>query len=581
MYFLIVVVFVTVLSVIQSRIIASVFDGLVAKDAEVIIFSVILFFLCIFTLKEFDRFGGKQHEWIYADFHERLNSKIAKLFFEKPIGQHRAHGSMLSVSNIEKGRGRAMELWFGVIFEAVPITMKIIVSIVALLFCGIPGLIMSLVLVVYLVTSLYLNLRVIQDCTKIDSDLRKINRHFSERMDGIEKVKISGKAHEELSFISRNYKDVSTRDRDFWVWYISFSRWRSRFAIFSLSFVLAYGAWQVWNGVWTLGILFPVFTWASMAYDNFWQISSVERKIQFNMPSVRSMIKVLTIEPWFRTENRIEQVNWSLPPIISFKEISHNYNQKEKGSKPVLRNVSFEINSGEKIALVGMSGAGKSTLSYLALQFMDPSSGSVLVNGVDLRTISTESLLVGTGYVSQHAMIFDGTLRDNLVYGLDENSRKIVTDEHLWQVMKLLKIDFGLRLTNGLNTIVGKNGMKLSGGQKQRVAIGSALIKNPKFVVIDEATSHLDSTTEQLVQTGINEFFRQGVTALIIAHRLSTIKKCDKIVVLKPISEVKGNESQIEAIGTFQELVKSSKTFRNFAISQGMLRRKKKVKIES
>ena len=142
----------------------------------------------------------------------------------------------------------------------------------------------------------------------------------------------------------------------------------------------------------------------------------------------------------------------------------------------------------------------------------------------------------------------------------------------LWQLMQSLKIDFGARLHNGLNTLVGRHGLKLSGGQAQRVMIGAAVAKQPRLMVIDEATSSLDSTTEREVQEGLAEALKEGVTALIVAHRLSTVRNlCDRFVVMRPLEGLQDGESQIEAVASsFEELAKISPTFRQLAEDQGV-----------
>jgi ABC-type lipoprotein export system ATPase subunit len=152
------------------------------------------------------------------------------------------------------------------------------------------------------------------------------------------------------------------------------------------------------------------------------------------------------------------------------------------------------------VALLGASGAGKTTVMRKLLRFDDPTSGCVLIDGIDLRTIRQASWRRGIGYIPQQAQVFDGSIRYNLTYRLKTEERAKITDAELWKLMQLLQIDFKDRLTHGLDTIVGKNGIKLSGGQAQRLMIGAAVIKRPWLLVVDEATSSLDSATEHEVQ---------------------------------------------------------------------------------
>jgi ABC-type multidrug transport system fused ATPase/permease subunit len=240
---------------------------------------------------------------------------------------------------------------------------------------------------------------------------------------------------------------------------------------------------------------------------------------------------------------------------------------------PAIVKINFSIGIGEKVALLGSSGAGKTTVMRKLLRFDDPTAGSILVDGIDLRQISQQSWRKGIGYIPQQAQVFDGSIRYNLTYSLTEKEKAAITDDDLWKLMKLLQIDFEERLTDGINTIVGKNGIKLSGGQAQRLMIGAAVVKKPWLLVVDEATSSLDSTTERKVQEGLASVLSETTTsALIVAHRLSTVRHlCTKFIVLKPVSEVTNGDSQVEAVASsFEELYAISPTFRRLANDQGI-----------
>ena len=209
----------------------------------------------------------------------------------------------------------------------------------------------------------------------------------------------------------------------------------------------------------------------------------------------------------------------------------------------------------------------------LLLRYMDPDYGIICVNGINLRDVKLKSWMNHVGYIAQQPQIYDGTIRYNLTYALSPDEREKITDEELWEWMQLLKIDFGERLTDGLETLVGRSGIKLSGGEAQRLMIGAAAIRKPRFMIIDEATSNLDSSTEKAVQAGLAEVLKGNVGALIVAHRLSTVRKlCNKFIVLKSSDEVKNGDSQIEAIAnSFEELYKISPTFRRLADDQDVV----------
>jgi subfamily B ATP-binding cassette protein MsbA len=231
-----------------------------------------------------------------------------------------------------------------------------------------------------------------------------------------------------------------------------------------------------------------------------------------------------------------------LPPIDGLVELRHvafSY----RPDAPVLRDITFAIHPGEVVALVGLSGAGKSTIADLIPRFYDPQEGSILVDGHDIRTVTLESLRRQIGIVPQETVLFGGTIRDNIAYG-DPGA----TDIQIEAAARAANAHRFIceELPNGYDTTVGERGKQLSGGQRQRIAIARALLKNPRILILDEATSSLDAESEHLVQMALDELMK-GRTTLVIAHRLSTIVNAHKIVVMQA-----GN---IVEMGTHAELI--------------------------
>jgi ATP-binding cassette subfamily B protein len=216
------------------------------------------------------------------------------------------------------------------------------------------------------------------------------------------------------------------------------------------------------------------------------------------------------------------------------------------GSGPIqfsLQNVSFEMLPGERVALVGPSGAGKTTVTYLLPRFLDPDSGSISLDGVDLRDMTQESLRAHIGIVTQETYLFHSTVRENLLYARpDATEEEIIAATTAAYVHEVIQA-----LPEGYDTIVGERAFRLSGGERQRLAIARALLKNPGILILDEATSSLDATSEYLIQQALETLLR-GRTSLIIAHRLSTILSADKILVL--------NRGEIVEMGRHDELLK-------------------------
>ena len=211
---------------------------------------------------------------------------------------------------------------------------------------------------------------------------------------------------------------------------------------------------------------------------------------------------------------------------LIFDNVSFGYSTEEDG-KMVISDLTLNIPAGRTLALVGPSGGGKSTLCHLIPRFYEVGEGSILLDGVDTREITLNSLRKNIGIVSQTVFLFDGSVRDNIAYGSDN-----VTEEEIIDAAKKANIhDYISTLENGYDTHVGERGVKLSGGQRQRIAIARVFLKNPKLLILDEATSALDNATEMQIQSSLEELSR-GRTVIVVAHRLSTVKNADEIVVL-------------------------------------------------
>jgi len=232
---------------------------------------------------------------------------------------------------------------------------------------------------------------------------------------------------------------------------------------------------------------------------------------------------------------------------VAFDDVSFGY---EEG-KDVLRNISFLAPSGSVTALVGTSGSGKTTIAGLAASFLNPQSGKITVDGIDLSTISLESYRSQLGVVLQDDFLFEGTIRENILF-----PRPKATEEQLLQAVKAAHVDeFTNRFELGLDTVIGERGVKLSGGQRQRIAIARAVLANPRILVLDEATSNLDTESESYIQESLRTLMK-GRTTFVIAHRLSTIRQANQILVVEGgrIVERGTHEELIERRGRYFEL---------------------------
>jgi ATP-binding cassette subfamily B protein len=240
-----------------------------------------------------------------------------------------------------------------------------------------------------------------------------------------------------------------------------------------------------------------------------------------------------------------------LDGVYEFKDVCFQYDEKAH----VLNHFNLKVAKGETIALVGESGAGKSTVLNIVIGFNKPTSGQVLIDGHDINTIDLHSYRKFLAVVPQTSILFNGTIRENITYGMPS-----VTEEQLQQAIEAANLtDLIASLPDGLNTVVGEHGGKLSGGQRQRISIARAIIRDPRVIVFDEATSALDSISEKQIQTAINNLTRDRTT-FIVAHRLSTIRDADKIAVLR--------EGHCVEYGTFDELMQRKGEFYKMKVLQ-------------
>ncbi len=294
------------------------------------------------------------------------------------------------------------------------------------------------------------------------------------------------------------------------------------------------------------GAIIIVFSYYSQITRMFWEINRVYRTIESSMSEAAEFTQMFIEPPIIQdTENadtlKISEAN------ISFNHAGFKYDfekekdEDERGS--FLNDFNLDIKGNQKIGLVGPSGGGKTTITKLLLRFIDLQEGSITVDGQDIKEVTQKSLRENIAYVPQEPLLFHRTLLENISYG-DEKA----TEDDVLRAAKIAHADdFINQLPQGYQTLVGERGIKLSGGQRQRVAIARALLKNSPILILDEATSSLDSESEKYIQEGLLELMK-GKTAIVIAHRLSTIKHLDRIIVL--------DHGKIVEDGTHDELVK-------------------------
>ncbi len=312
-----------------------------------------------------------------------------------------------------------------------------------------------------------------------------------------------------------------------------------------ISFIIWYGGSDVISGLWTAGAFFAFLGAAFATYNPVKNFSKTNNKIQQAMAAAERIFQILDTKTTVIEKEDAYPLT-SFGKEIVYKDLSFCYNSS---AGYVLRNINFSVKKGQIVAFVGPSGAGKTSIINLLLRFYDTDAGNIFVDGDNIKNFTLSSLRKIVGIVTQETILFNDTLKNNIAYGNMDAS-----EEEIIRAAKMAEShDFITQTPKGYDTVIGEMGVRLSGGQKQRIAIARAILRNPSILVLDEATSSLDTESELLVQEAL-EHLMQNRTVLVIAHRLSTIRKADKIVVM--------DKGKIVQEGNHEELIKKGGLYR-------------------
>lgn len=274
-----------------------------------------------------------------------------------------------------------------------------------------------------------------------------------------------------------------------------------------------------------VGAVVLIFSYYNQIARVFWETNRIYRNIESSIGEAAEFTELMLEPPAITDAHNAKEITLTTTPIV-FSQAGFSYNTDGENEQ-FLSNFNLSIGHKEKVGLVGPSGSGKTTITKLLLRFADIQSGSITIDGIDIRTLSQASLRKAIAYVPQDPLLFHRTLFENIAYG-----KAGATEEEVIHAARLAHAhEFINTMPQGYQTLVGERGVKLSGGQRQRIAIARAILKNAPILILDEATSALDSESEKYIQEGLQELMKEKTT-LVIAHRLSTIKNLDRIIVL-------------------------------------------------
>ena len=352
-------------------------------------------------------------------------------------------------------------------------------------------------------------------------EIAEVNASLENSIAGVRVARaFTGEAEEQKKFNENNQRYVAVREKAYRVMAEFFSGTNFLTAMMNV-IILAGGGYCVYAGVITVGDMVAYMLFINMFVTPIKKLIQFVEMFQNAITGYVRFEELMNVQPEKEDEHAQELTD--VKGEITFDNVTFQYDE----GKEVLSNISLTFPQGKMVAIVGPSGAGKTTLCHLIPRFYEISSGSISVDGHDIRTVTRSSLRQKIGIVQQDVFLFTGTIFDNIAYGKLGASR-----EEVIEAAKKANIhDYIMSLPEGYETFVGERGVKLSGGQKQRISIARVFLKNPPILVLDEATSALDNVTENYIQDSLDELCKNRTT-IVVAHRLSTIKHADEIIVM-------------------------------------------------
>lgn len=482
--------------------------------------------------------------YLFADVTERAIAALRQDTYSHLIKLPMAFFSSKRVgelnSRISSDIAQLQETFMTTLAEMVRQVVIIVLGVGLLFFYSIELTLVMLVSLPVMMLAAYFFGRFIRDLSKkTQAELASSQVVMDETMQGVQSVK----AYVNEFFEMSRYRDATERVR---LVAMKGAKWRGAFASFIIFGLFGSVVLVIWYGVrlknqgeigldvLTSFILYSVFVGGSIG-----GVADIFGKVQKAIGATENLFDLMDEQP----EEISVASSKSLPGFkgeIELRKVSFAYPSRK--DREILRGLSMHIKAGEKVAIVGSSGAGKTTISALVLRFYDPQSGQLLFDNREAAEYNVSDLRSQMALVPQEVLLFGGTIKENIAYGRPEATEEELEDA----ARKANALEFIQGFPEGFDTIVGERGVQLSGGQRQRVAIARAILKDPKILILDEATSSLDAESERLVQDALDKLM-EGRTSIIIAHRLSTIRKADKILVLE--------NGVVRESGTHEELL--------------------------
>jgi len=491
-----------------------------------------------------------QAQYLISELRAQVQKKVLALpvrFFDNAKSGALVSRIMSDVEGVRNLIGTGLvQLVGGIITAVVSLTLLMDISVFMILFTFIPLTIFAIIAL----KAFKIIRPIFRNRGKINAEVKG---RLTETLGGIRVIKgFNAEKQEEEVFevgVERLYENVKKS-----LTTTAFMTSSSTFLLgVATTSVMGFGGYKIIQGTLTVGEFVEFTVLLGLMIAPIVQMSSVGSQLTEALAGLDRTEELMNLEEESDEENR----NIILDDVVgkmSFSDVSFSYEE----DKEVLHSISFGVEPGQVIALVGSSGSGKSTIAGLAASFLNPDSGKITIDGHDLSKVNLNSFRQHLGVVLQDDFLFEGTIRENILF-----PRPDASEEKLREAVKAAYVDeFTDRFDKGLDTLIGERGVKLSGGQRQRIAIARAILADPKILVLDEATSSLDTESEALIQKSLGELTK-GRTTFVIAHRLSTIRKADQILVIE--------NGHILEQGTHEKLIASEGRYYNLFTYQARI----------
>lgn len=464
-------------------------------------------------------FGGKLEYQVSKEIRKSVFERIEK-FSLTNIKKYET-GELISrlTSDVQK----LSEVFSWGVIDACHSIIVLLISISIMLYLSYTLTLMLFLILpaIYIVTVIFQK-NILKFQRKVRDYNSKIIRSYTESLSYIKTIKALGIEDKK----KKEFKDYNEKYRKYNLLSILISAIFVPTVMFVASigvgFAFNFSSISVMRNVMTYGAFLSFLTYSFQIFEPFKMLAQIFTDLKSAQASAERVFQILYEEDEILEE---EESDLDFEGNIKFENVSFHYFDDDK---LILKDFNFEIKNGESVAFIGSTGSGKSTIVNLICKFYNPTSGDIYLDGINYRNIDKTCLYNNLGYVLQQPQLFSISIKENIKFG-NENA----TDEEILKVCNLLGIDeFISKLPNGIDTVIGETGYNISGGQKQLISFARALIKNPKLLVLDEATSSIDTETEKIIQNKMKDILK-GKTSIIVAHRLSTIKHCDKIVLIE------------------------------------------------